>query len=196
MSIMTFAGIIPIFPGIIKALVMGKKVMDVINRVPRIKSAENAVEEIQLLESIKFKGVHFKYPTAIEKSRPTFQGVDFEIKAGTSTAIVGPSGSGKSTIVQLINRFYDPKEGSIHFDNTDLKEISLQTLREAIGYVSQEPVLILGTIRENLIYGNKDATSQDIENVLRMANASFVHTFENGLDSYVGAGSVMNFSGG
>lgn len=129
MSIMTFASIIPIVPGIIKALVMGKKVMDVINRVPNIKSAEDAVEEIQLLNAIKFRGVHFKYPTAVEKSRPTFEGVDFEIKAGTSTAIVGPSGSGKSTIVQLINRFYDPKEGSIHFDNTDLKQLSLHSLR-------------------------------------------------------------------
>lgn len=99
LSIMTFAGIIPIFPGIVKALVMGKKVMDVINRVPTIKSAEKAIEQVQLLDSIKFKGVHFKYPTAVDRSRPTFQGVDFEIKAGTSTAIVGPSGSGKSTIV-------------------------------------------------------------------------------------------------
>jgi ABC-type multidrug transport system fused ATPase/permease subunit len=136
MSMMTFMGIIPIIPGIVKALVSGKKVMDVINRVPKIISKDNAVVNIQLNNSIEFKGVHFKYPTAIEKTRPTLEGVDFKIKAGTSTAIVGPSGSGKSTIVQLINRYYDPLEGSIYFDKTDLKDLSLTSLRETIGYVS------------------------------------------------------------
>jgi ABC-type multidrug transport system fused ATPase/permease subunit len=80
------------------------------------------------------------------------------IKAGEATAIVGPSGSGKSTIVQMIERFYDPKEGQIFFDDVNNKDISLLALRQAIGYVSQEPALILGTIRENLMYGNKDAT--------------------------------------
>jgi len=135
-AIMSLGAVVPIMPGIIKALISGKKVMDVINRVPGIVSSENAQTDIKLTDSIKFKEVHFKYPTAIEKSRPTLQGVDFEIKAGTSTAIVGPSGSGKSTIVQLINRFYDPKQGSIYFDEIDLKNISLQSLRHAIGYVS------------------------------------------------------------
>lgn len=133
---MGLGGVASIMPGIIKALVSGKKVMDVINRVPSIVSSKNAQTDIKLTNSIKFKDVHFKYPTAIEKSRPTFQGVDFEIKAGTSTAIVGPSGSGKSTIVQLINRFYDPKQGSIYFDDNDLKDISLESLRHTIGYVS------------------------------------------------------------
>jgi ABC-type multidrug transport system fused ATPase/permease subunit len=96
----------------------------------------------------------------------------------------------------LINRFYDPNQGNIYFDGTDLKKLSLKSLREVIGYVSQEPVLILGTIRENLMYGNMEATEADLNEALRMANASFVSTLENGLDSYVGAGSVMNLSGG
>ena len=119
------------------------------------------------------------------------------VKAGTSTAIVGPSGSGKSTIVQMINRFYDPAEGSINFDKTDLRDMNLKSLREQIGCVSQEPVLILGTIRENMLYGNRDASVKDIEEALHLANASFVLTqMEKGLDTYVGAASVMNLSGG
>ena len=79
----------------------------------------------------------------------------------------------------MIERFYDPSEGEIYFDNTRIKDISLTALRGAIGYVSQEPVLILGTIRENLLYGNKDATQQDIDNALSQANAMFVYQLDN-----------------
>jgi ABC-type multidrug transport system fused ATPase/permease subunit len=86
--------------------------------------------------------------------------INFKIKAGETTAIVGPSGSGKSTIVQMIERFYDPLEGNIYIDETEIKDIKLKTLRESIGYVSQEPVLILGTIRDNLLFGDKDATEE------------------------------------
>lgn len=96
----------------------------------------------------------------------------------------------------MIERFYDPLEGEIFFDNTNLKDISLAALRGAIGYVSQEPVLILGTIRENLRYGNKDATDQDIENALKQANATFVYDMENKLDTYIGSGTILNLSGG
>ena len=106
--------------------------------------------------------MHFRYPTAQENVKDVFQGASFKIKAGTSTAIVGPSGSGKSTIVQMINRFYDPKGGSIDYGSTPLKKIDLTTLREMIGWVGQEPVLIVGTIRENLMYGNKDATEAEL----------------------------------
>jgi ABC-type multidrug transport system fused ATPase/permease subunit len=75
---------------------------------------------------------------------------------------VGPSGSGKSTIVQLINRYYDPKSGEINIDGTPLTKLSLKSLRNTVGYVSQEPVLIIGTIRENMLYGNRNATEADI----------------------------------
>lgn len=78
----------------------------------------------------------FKYPTANENTRNTFENVSFKIMAGQTTAIVGPSGSGKSTIVQMIERFYDPLEGNILFDTMDIKEISLKAIREGIGYVS------------------------------------------------------------
>lgn len=80
------------------------------------------------------------------------------IKPNTSTAIVGPSGSGKSTIVQLLNRYYDPAAGTITMGKNDLKKVDLDALRDSIGYVAQEPVLILGTIRDNLLYGNNEAT--------------------------------------
>ena len=138
----------------------------------------------------------FRYPTAHKTSTHTFTGVSFLIKSGTSTAIVGPSGSGKSTIVQLINRLYDPTAGEIRFGSDEIKDLDLVKLREMIGYVGQEPVLILGTIRENLQYGNADATEEDMQRVIKLAQAEFVNELELGLDTYVGAGSILNLSGG
>ena len=193
---MTFSGVIPILPQIMRALICAKKVFDVIERKPRIFSKDNSSGVLSLEKGIKFKDITFRYPTQLETSRDIFNKASFEIKAGQSTAIVGPSGSGKSTIVQLLNRYYDVKAGEISFDQTKLADVNLKSLRESIGYVSQEPVLILGTIRENMLFGNKDATEQEIKNALEMASAGFVETMENGIDTYVGAASVMNLSGG
>ena len=122
--------------------------------------------------------------------------MDFIIKAGTTTAIVGPSGAGKSTIIQMVERFYDPAGGNILFGDTNIKSIPLKTLRERIGYVSQEPVLVIGTVRENLKYGNVDASEEDIKLALSKANATFVYEMEKGLDSFVGSTTVLNLSGG
>lgn len=81
---------------------------------------------------------------------------------------MGPSGSGKSTIVQLVERFYDPRTGgSVCFDDFDIKQMNLKFLRESIGYVSQEPVMIMGTIRDNLSYGNADANEEDMHIALK-----------------------------
>lgn len=118
------------------------------------------------------------------------------IKSGTTTAIVGPSGSGKSTIVQMINRFYDPSQGEILYGSTQLKKVDLTSLREMIGWVGQEPVLVVGTIRENLMYGNKDATEADLDRAVKLANAQFIYTLEKKLDTYVGSSTVLNLSGG
>lgn len=108
--------------------------------------------------------------------------------------------------MQLLNRFYDPSQvtdgnggltqGTIYLGKDDLKAKDLTTLRGIIGYVSQEPVLILGTIRDNLLFCNKDATNVDMEEALRKADASFVFELEKGIDTYVGSGSVLNLSGG
>lgn len=145
---------------------------------------------------ISFENVTFKYPTASPEHKPILQGASFKLKAGDSTAIVGPSGSGKSTIIQLVERFYDPNEGAILYDDKDIRHIHLSVLRENIGLVSQEPVMIMGTIRDNLLYGNIDATEEECEEALRQANAHFVFELESGLDTFVGTAGIMNMSGG
>jgi ABC-type multidrug transport system fused ATPase/permease subunit len=152
--------------------------------------------KINLKSSIDFDKVRFRYPTAPITQPDTLQGVTFKIKAGTSTAIVGPSGSGKSTIVQMIERFYDPSSGTISLDGAKLTDFDLSQLRMSIGYVSQEPTLILGSIRENMLFSNKDATEDDIIRALQKANAGFVQELEGGLDAYVGSTTVQNLSGG
>lgn len=197
-AMMIFGSILPIVPAIVKALCVGKLIFDVIEREPLIDSPKDSMptDKVAVESGIRFEDVHFRYPTAPEGSRDVFQGVSFTIQPYTSTAIVGPSGSGKSTIVQLLNRFYDPKAGKISFDDKDLKQVNLVALRNAIGYVSQEPVLILGTIRDNLQYGNRDANEQDMRDALKRADASFVFELEKQLDTYVGSGSVLNLSGG
>jgi ABC-type multidrug transport system fused ATPase/permease subunit len=102
----------------------------------------------------------------------------------------------------MIERFYDPVKnpdlslGSVLFDGEDIKSISLKKLRESIGYVPQEPTLIIGTIRENMLFGNKDATDKQIEEALVKANAEFVFGFENKMNTFIGTSSVVNLSGG
>lgn len=96
----------------------------------------------------------------------------------------------------MIERYYDPDQGTITIDGTDLKSLTLNNLRKTIGYVAQEPVLILGTIRENLTFANKDAKLQDMKDVLTKANAEFVQLMEDGLDTYIGSSAIQNLSGG
>jgi len=203
MSMMQLLSILPNIQNVAKASIVGKKVFDILERMPAIsnsavgdKEVQSSEGKIQLKDCISFNMVSFRYPTAPETQPDTLQKVSFKIKAGTSTAIVGPSGSGKSTIVQMIERFYDPKNGDISFDDKPLVDFNLSRLRASIGYVSQEPTLILGTIKENLLFAKKNATDEDIKNALKKANADFVYTLEHGIDSYVGSTTVQNLSGG
>ena len=118
---------------------------------------------------IEFKDVSFKYPT---RDDYVLQGFSAVIEAGQKVAMVGISGSGKSTIIQLLERFYDANSGQILIDGIDIKEYSLSDLRQAIGYVPQEPVLFDTTIEENVKYGNEKATRADVEDACRIADAT------------------------
>ena len=97
----------------------------------------------------------------------------------------------------MINRFYDPDKGSVSYGDDPITSFRLDDLRDKIGWVGQEPVLILGTIRENLKYGKANASEEDMDEVIKLANAKkFISEQENGLDTYVGSGSILNLSGG
>ena len=135
--------------------------------------------------AISIRNVHFAYPTRPGDAILT----DFstEIEAGTVVAFVGPSGSGKSTVVSMLERFYDPQQGSISLDGVNVKDINVQYLRSLIGYVGQEPTLFATTIRNNIAYGNPDATQEQIEEAAKMANAhDFISQLPDGYETQVG----------
>lgn len=100
-----------------------------------------------------------------------FKGLSLKIEAGKTIALVGQSGSGKSTVIGLIERFYDPQNGSVLIDERDIKSYNLKKLRSHIALVSQEPTLFAGTIRENILYGKEDATESEVRKAARLVNA-------------------------
>ena len=123
------------------------------------------------------------------------QGASFTIKAHETTAIIGPPGIGKSTIVNLMERFYDPVKGHIQFDKLHLKDVELNQLRSNIGLVSQEPAFILGTIKENLLLAQKDATDSQIDNALERSRSDFVKLdLKDGIQTHSSSQEFMSLS--
>lgn len=135
--------------------------------------------------SIKFEQVSFAYPT-----RPNdlvFNNFNLDVAENTTVALVGPSGGGKSTTVALLERFYDPKSGSITLDGKNIKDINVNHLRQQFGLVSQEPHLFATSIAANISAGLLSATKEEIVEAARMANAhEFISALPNGYDSQVG----------
>jgi putative ABC transport system ATP-binding protein len=134
---------------------------------------------------IKFSDVGFAYPT-----RPAvniFNGLNFEIPAGSNVCVVGPSGGGKSTVASLLLRFYNPTSGSITINGVDISTMNVKSLRRRIGMVSQEPVLFSGSIAENIAYGKPTASRMEIITAARRANCNFISDLPDGLETQVGA---------
>lgn len=144
--------------------------------------------------NIKFENIYFAYPNRPEY--PVLQGVNFEMKAGEVTALVGSSGAGKSTIAQLLMRLYDPQQGKIFLDGKPIQEISLTDLRKQIAIVPQDVLLFGGTIKENILYGKLEATDEEVIQAAQLANAhDFIISFPQGYETMVGERGVK-LSGG
>jgi ATP-binding cassette subfamily B protein len=127
---------------------------------------------------------------------PVLRDVSFGVEPGGTLGVVGPTGSGKSTLVKLLVRLYDPDEGVVRIDGHDVRDLSLASLRRAVGYVSQEPFLFYGTVRENIAYGTFDATDEAVRTAARRAAADeFVENLPDGYDTLVGERGVK-LSGG
>lgn len=135
---------------------------------------------------VSFESVSFNYE---KDDEPVLEDVSFEVEPGEFVGIVGPTGAGKTTLTKLLLRFYDPDEGRITLDGHDVQDVSLRSLRAAIGMVAQDQYLFSGSVRENIAYGKADATDEDVERVARMANAhDFITNFRDGYDAQVGQG--------
>lgn len=147
----------------------------------------------ELRGDIEFRDVSFKYPDGDEYILEHF---NFNIPFGTNVAIVGETGAGKSTLVNLVCRFYEPSSGTVLVDGRDLRERSQLWLHSGIGYVLQTPQLFSGTVRQNLLYANPDATDAEIDAALELVSAKdVVSRLENGLDTDVGEGGDMLSTG-
>jgi len=163
--------------------------------IPSQKKPEHPVE-LGGIEDIKFKNVSFAYNQTGPTANEALSGINLEIKAGTSVAFVGPSGSGKTTLMKLIVGLYEPTKGTLSLNGVDSKQIDYDLFRRRIGYVSQDTQLFAGTIRENLLFVNPQATDEQCLEALRHASAmSILERTQQGLDTRIGE-SGIKVSGG
>jgi len=192
--IMSFLFIAMIFIMIPRASVAAGRVYDVLSTELKIKDPDVAEDFYASKKGlVEFKNVTFQYPGAHEA---VLSDINFTAKPGQTTAFIGSTGSGKSTLINLIPRFYDVTEGEILVDGVDVRKVKQHDLRELIGVVPQKGVLFSGTIRSNLQYGARDASDEDLNEVIRIAQASeFVDDKPKGLSEEISQGGT-NVSGG
>ncbi|XP_051576241.1 ATP-dependent translocase ABCB1-like isoform X2 [Myxocyprinus asiaticus] len=162
------------------------KVFHIIDNEPSINSFSNEGYKLDVVKgNIEFKNIHFSYPS--RQDVKVLNGINLKVMSGQTVALVGSSGCGKSTTIQLLQRFYDPQEGTVTIDGHDIRSLNVQGLRELIGVVSQEPVLFATTIAENIRYGRLDVTQEEIEQAACEANAyDFIMKLPDKFETLVG----------
>ena len=189
-SFMLFASVFMMYP---RAAVSASRIQEAIDMEPAIRE-EEGVTETATKGYLEFKNVTFAYPGHAES--PVIRNVSFKASPGETVAFIGSTGSGKSTLIQLIPRFYDVSEGEILIDGVNVKEYKLSALRNKIGYIPQKALLFTGTIADNLRYGKEDATLEEMERAIDIAQATeFVSQKPQGYDEPLSEGGT-NFSGG
>ena len=182
-----------IFIGIVISRASITRICEVLDEIPEIDDVADSALTVQD-GSVEFKNVSFSYFK--DKENLALENVNLKIESGQTIGIIGGTGSSKTTLVSLIPRLYDVLEGEILVGGHNVKEYSLENLRNSVGMVLQKNVLFSGTIKENLCWGNPNATDQQIENACRAACAhDFICSFPDGYDTYLGQGGV-NLSGG
>lgn len=175
-----------------RAVVNARMIYEILDMQPHQREKPGAADLAVTDASIEFRGVTFAYG----ENEKVLKGIDFVAEGGKTTALVGPSGAGKSTVITLIPRFYDPSSGEILIDGQNIADVTKASLRKHIAYVSQQPYLFEGTIRDNIRYGRPDATDAEIEDAARLAYAhDFITAQPLGYDTPVGENGVT-LSGG
>ncbi len=182
-----------LFISLVMVKASNHRIIEVFDEVPDIVSAENACNEVAD-GSVTFKDVDFSYSK--DASNNVLNNINLEIKSGSVVGIIGGTGSSKTTLVSLIPRLYDVQKGSVMVGGKDVREYDIKALRDAVSMVLQKNVLFSGTIRENLRWGNENATDEQIKAACRAADAdTFISSFPDGYETELGQGGV-NVSGG
>ena len=182
-----------VFVMITMASESAKRIVEVISEESTIKNPEHPVYEVRD-GSIDFDKVNFKYSKNAEKM--ALANIDLHIKSGETIGVIGGTGSSKSSLIQLISRLYDVTEGCVKVGGRDVKEYDLETLRNQVSVVLQKNILFSGTIKENLRWGNKEATDEELIEACKLAQADeFIRQFPAGYDTHIEQGGT-NVSGG
>ncbi len=169
-----------------------ERVFDILDAVPAITDRPDARDMNPDVHEIEYKNVNFEYVSGV----PVLKDVNFRVKRGETIAFVGNSGGGKSTVVSLLPRFYDVTSGCVMIDGVDVRDITLKSLRANVAVVFQDNFLFSGTIRENIMMGNDNATEQDLQRAVEMACLDdLIKTIPGGLDAQIGERGVL-LSGG
>lgn len=170
---------------IVKGMASMERIEEIIDEPIKIKEAANAIDLREFSDSIEYKNLSYAYDDQLDKR--VLKDVNCKIHKGSTVALVGPSGAGKSTFVDLIPRFFDPKEGSVFIDGIDLKAVKLSSLRDKVAVVSQEAILFNDSIANNISMGLENATQSQIEEAAKMANAhDFISKMDRGYQSNIG----------
>ncbi len=170
-----------------------ERIYEILNEIPELSSPKNAIKEVKD-GSIEFKNVSFSYVN--DKNKEVLKNINIKINSGETVGIIGGTGDGKSSLVNLIPRLYDVTEGELLVGGKNVKKYDIEVLRDAVSCVLQQNVLFSGTIKENLRWGNKDATDEELIEACKLAQAdSFIQEFPDKYDTMISQGGT-NVSGG
>ena len=190
MSLMMFS---MVFAMIVMSIESGRRICEVLNEESTLHSPENAVKNVED-GSIDFDDVNFKYSSNAERN--VLEDINLHIKSGETIGIIGGTGSSKTSLVNLISRLYDVTEGSVKVGGKDVRDYDIEVLRNQVAVVLQKNVLFSGTIKENLRWGDPEATDEELVEACKLAQADeFIQTFPDKYDTYIEQGGT-NVSGG
>ncbi len=180
-----------VFAEIQHSIASGERIFSLLDSVPSVADRPNAFDPGSVRGDIEFVHTTFWYDDD-EDQKPVLHDFNLHVKRGETIALVGPTGGGKSTIVNLVCRFYEPKDGWIKIGGNDYREYSMNAIQSRIGVVLQTPHLFSGTVRENIRYGRLNATDEEIENAAKLAGAhDFIMRLDKGYDQQVGEGGNL-----
>lgn len=166
----------------------GERILELLNTPVEVQDAENAREMEPIVGHVRFENVSFHYS---DDPALVLDGIDLEVRAGETVALVGETGAGKTTIVKLLTRFHDPTGGSVRVDGIDLRAVTQQSLRKQMGMVLQDPFLFNGSVKENILFGRLDASEEDVIAAAKAVGAhDFVVRLKNGYDTSVEEGGA------